>query len=149
MIQNQIKEKIKEAMKAKEEIKLSVLRGLLNAFTNELVAKGKKPSGELSDNEAIAVIKRQAKQRKDSIEQFRNGKREDLAEKEEKELAILYKYLPEEMNREEIEKIAKAKKRELQIEDKSKIGILMGAVMKEIGTRADGAIVKEIVTQLF
>lgn len=149
MIQNQIKEKIKIAMKARDEIELSVLRGLLSAFINELVAHRRKPSEELSDDDAMAVIKKQAKQRKDSIEQFRNGKRDDLAEKEEKELAILSKYLPEEMNREEIEKIVLAKKEELGINDKSKIGILMGAVMKEIGTKADGAVVKEIVFQLF
>lgn len=149
MIQNQIKEKIKTAMKARDEIELSVFRGLLAAFTNELVAMKRKPNEELSDNDAVVVIKKQAKQRKDSIEQFRNGKREDLAEKEEKELAILSKYLPKEMNREEIKKIAKIKKEELGINDKLKIGILIGSVMKEIGTKADGAIVKNIVESLF
>ena len=149
MLQTQIREKIKEAMKTKNEIELSVLRGLLSAFTNELVAKNKKPSDELSDEEALVVIKRQAKQRKDSIEQFKTGGRNDLVEKETKELEILSQYLPEEMSREEIEKIAKAKKEESGIEDKSKMGILMGAIMKETGGKADGAVVKEIVEGLF
>lgn len=149
MIQKQIKEKIKEAMKARNVLELSVLRGLSAAFTNELVANRKKPSDALSDEEALAVIKKQAKQRKDSIEQFRNGGREDLAEKETKELDILSKYMPEEMSREEIEKIANAKKEELRIADKSKIGILIGAIMKEIKGKADGRMVKEVVNKLF
>ena len=104
---------------------------------------------ELSDEEALSVIKKQAKQRKDSIEQFRNGGRNDLAEKEEKELVIISEYLPKEMSKEDIEKIAKSKKKELGINDKSKIGILMGALMKEFKGKADGAIVKEVADNLF
>ena len=149
MIHKQIKEKIKEALKARAEIQLSVFRGLLAAFINELVATKRKPNKELSDEEALSVIKKQAKQRKDSIEQFRNGGRNDLAEKEEKELVIISEYLPKEMSKEDIEKIAKSKKKELGINDKSKIGILMGALMKEFKGKADGAIVKEVADNLF
>ena len=137
------------AMKAKDAGRLMVLRGLLTAFTNEAVARGKKPDVELSDDEAILVIKRAGKQRADSIEQFKKGNRMDLAEVEEKELSVLKEYLPEEMKSEDIEKIARAKKDELGISDKSKMGILMGAVMKETGGRADGGVVKEIVSKLF
>ncbi|HJO89785.1 MAG: GatB/YqeY domain-containing protein [Candidatus Pacebacteria bacterium] len=149
MVQKEIKEKIKDAMKARDEIKLSVLRGLSAAFTNELVATKRKPDEELTDDEAIAVIKKQAKQRRESIEQFKSGGRNELAEKEEKELAILSEYLPEEMSRQEIEKIANIKKAELGVTDKSKMGILMGAVMKETKGKADGAVVKEVVDLLF
>ena len=149
MVQKEIKEKIKDAMKARDEIKLSVLRGLSAAFTKELVATKRKPDEELTDDEAIAVIKKQAKQRRESIEQFKSGGRNELAEKEEKELAILSEYLPEEMSRQEIEKIANIKKAELGVTDKSKMGILMGAVMKETKGKADGAVVKEVVDLLF
>ena len=149
MVQKEIKEKIKDAMKARDDIKLSVLRGLSAAFTNELVATKRKPDEELTDDEAIAVIKKQAKQRRESIEQFKSGGRNELAEKEEKELAILSEYLPEEMSRQEIEKIANIKKAELGVTDKSKMGILMGAVMKETKGKADGAVVKEVVDLLF
>ena len=149
MIQKEIKEKIKEAMKARNEVELSVLRGLSAAFTNELVANKRKPDEELSDDEALSVIKKQAKQRKDSIEQFKKGGREDLVQKEQEELEVLLVYLPEEMSHEEIEKIARTKKEELGVEDKSKMGILMGAIMKETGGKADGAVVKEIVEGLF
>ena len=135
-------------MRAKDAGRLMVLRGLLTAFTNEAVTRGKKPDVELSDDEAILVIKKASKQRVDSILQFKKGNRMDLAEVEEKELSVLKEYLPEEMKSEDIEKIARAKKDELGISDKSKMGILMGAVMKETGGRADGGVVKKIVESI-
>ncbi|MBT4894479.1 GatB/YqeY domain-containing protein [bacterium] len=149
MLHTDIKEKIKEAMKARNEVELSVLRGLSTAFTNELVANKKMPSDVLSDDEVLAVIKKQAKQRKDSIEQFKAGGRDELAESEQKELEILAAYLPEEMSKDEVEKIAKAKKEEMGVTDKSKMGILMGAIMKETKGKADGSVVKEVVEKLF
>ncbi|MBL7045270.1 MAG: GatB/YqeY domain-containing protein [Parcubacteria group bacterium] len=149
MLHTQIKEKIKEAMKARNEVELSVLRGLSTALTNELVASKRMPSDELTDDEVLSVIKKQAKQRKDSIEQFKVGGRNELAESEQKELEILAQYLPEDMGRDEVEKIAKAKKEELGVEDKSKMGILMGAIMKETKGKADGSVVKEVVEKLF
>ena len=149
MLHTDIKEKIKEAMKARNEVELSVLRGLSTAFTNELVANKKMPSDVLSDDEVLAVIKKQAKQRKDSIEQFKAGGRDELAEREQKELEILAAYLPEEMSKDEVEKIAKAKKEEMGVTDKSKMGILMGAIMKETKGKADGSVVKEVVEKLF
>ncbi len=149
MLQQQIKEQLKKSMKAHNTIKTTVLKSLLSGFTNELVAQKRKPSEEISDDDAMVVIKRAVKQRKDSIEQFRNGNREDLVEAEEQELAILEEYLPEMMSKEEILKIAEAKKQEMAIEDKSKIGMLMGALMKELGGKADGGDVKEVVDSLF
>jgi len=148
MIHTQLREEMIKAMKAKEALRLSVIRGLLSSFTNEAVAKGKKPDADLADDEAMAVIKRAAKQRKDSIEQFEKGGRADLAEKEKSELKILEEYLPAQMSREDIEKIAKMKIEELGVSDKSGIGKLTGAVMKEIGGRADGTVVKEIIEKL-
>lgn len=147
MLHQQIKDEIKEAMKAKEAVKLSVVRGLVTAFTNELVAKGKKPDEMLTDEEALAVIKRASKQRQDSINQFREGGREDLVASEEAELKIIAAYLPAQMSREEIEKIAKAKITELNA-DKSKLGVLVGAVMKETKGTADGNLVKEVLESL-
>jgi hypothetical protein len=148
-LQQQIKEEMRESMKAREETKTMVLKGLLSAFTNELVAQRKKPSEELPDADALNVIKKALKQRKDSIEQFEKGGREDLASKEKAELEILNTYLPEMMNREEIEKIARAKKEELGIDDKAKMGILIGALMKDLKDKADGGDVKEVVEGLF
>lgn len=148
-IENNIKEALKEAMKNKDEIKLSVMRNIKAAFTNELVAKGMTPQSEVPDDLAMGVIKRLAKQRKDSIEQFRNGGREDLASQEESELAVLETLLPKMMSQDEIRPIAENKKAELGIEDASKLGILVGAVMKELAGQADGADVKSVVESLF
>lgn len=148
-LHEQIKNEVQEAMKAKETVKLEVLRGIIAAFINELVSKKRKPDEILEDDEGLQVIGRLAKQRKDSIEQFKKGNREDLVQAEEAELKILETYLPEMMNKEEIEKIAKAKKEELGISDKSKAGILMGALMKELKGKADGGDVKEVADSLF
>lgn len=148
-IHEDIRTQMTEAMKAKDSVRLEVLRGLLAAFSNESVTLGRTPKDPLSDDEAMAVIKRAVKQRKDSIEQFRNGGREDLVESEEKELAVLTPLLPETMSIDEIKKIAETKKTELGVEDKSKLGILIGAVMKETKGKADGADVKTAVEGLF
>jgi hypothetical protein len=136
------------AMKAREQVKVDTLRGAMTSFTNELVAKGRKPTDELTDDEAVVVIKRLAKQRKDSMEQFTNGGRPELAEKEAAELKILEVYLPESASIEDIEKVAIAKKAELGITDASGTGKLMGAIIKEFAGTADGADVKAVVTKL-
>lgn len=148
MLSDKIREELNVAMKARDTLRVSVLRGLIAAFTNELVAKGIRPQETISDDDALAVIKRGVKQRKDSIEQFRSGKREDLAQKEEAEMKILEGYLPAQMPREQIETVAKQLKEKLGIMDKSKMGVFMGAVMKELKGQADSAVVKEVVESL-
>lgn len=148
MITAQIKADMTAAMKAREQLKLDTLRGALSAFTNELVAKGRKPTEELTDDEALTVLKRLGKQRKDSIDQFTKGNRPELAAKEAEELKIIEVYLPQMVSREEIEKVARAKMAEMQV-DKAGMGKLMGAVLKDFAGRADGADVKDVVTSLF
>jgi uncharacterized protein YqeY len=137
-----IKASLKDAMKAKEAVRLRVIRSLLTAFMNELVATKRTPQDELTDDEVMAVIKRAAKQRKESISQYEAAGRQDLADPEKEELAIIEEYLPALMSREDIAKVVAAKKAELGIDDKSKMGMLVGAVMKELGGQADGADVK-------
>lgn len=148
MLVAQIKNDMKEAMKAKDDLRVQTLRGAIAAFTNELVAKGKKPTDEVDDAMALSVLKRLAKQRKDSIEQFTKGNRPELAEKESKECAIIEGYLPQQASREEILKVAEAKKAELNVDANGK-GKLMGIVMKELGGNADGGLVKDVVESLF
>ncbi len=148
MLHQQIKDKIKEAMLAKDGTLLETLRSMVAGFVNELVSKNRKPNELLSDEDVLVVINRLAKQRKDSIEQFKKGNREDLVKIEEAQLKILEAYLPKMMEREEIEKIARAKKEELNA-DVSKKGMLMSALMKEMKGKADGGLVKEVVDSLF
>lgn len=140
---------LKEALKAKDATKLRTVRSLLTAFTNELVATNRTPQAELSDEEVLAVIKRAAKQRKESITQFEAAGRTDLSEPEKEELAILESYLPTLMSPEQIKPIVEAKMTELGITDKSKMGMLVGAVMKELAGQADGAEVKAVVEGMF
>src|SRR3989344_1345078 len=117
-------------MLAKETVRLTVTRGLLAAFVNELVAKRRKPTEELKDDEALAAIKRAVKQHKDSIEQFAQGGRQDLV-KDKK-----------------IRKISETLKTKLGFSDKAKIGVFVGAVMKECKGLADGAFVKKVAEEL-
>ncbi|OGI76496.1 hypothetical protein A3C67_00115 [Candidatus Nomurabacteria bacterium RIFCSPHIGHO2_02_FULL_42_19] len=149
MLHEQIKNKIKDAMLAKNTVLLETLRAMVAGFTNELVAKGRKPNEMLTDEEALSVITRLSKQRKDSIEQFKKGNRDDLVKVEEAQLAILETYLPKLMDKSEVEKIARAKKEELSINDATKKGMLMSALMKDLKGKADGNVVKEAVDSLF
>lgn len=144
-----IKAELKESMKAKDAIRLRTVRSMLTAFTNELVNTDRTPQDWLSDEETLAVIKRLAKQRKESITQFEANSRPELAVPEKEELVVLEQYLPQMMSPEEIRPVAEAKKAELGIEDKSKMGMLVGAVMKELAGKADGGDVKTVVESLF
>ncbi len=147
-LNQKIKDEVKEAMLARDTVRLNTLRGLLAAFTNEVVAKKRKPSEELTDDEAMDVIRRSVKQRKDSIEQFTAGGRMDLVKSEQAELDILATYLPQMMSRDEIKKVVMAKKTELGVSDKTGAGKLMGVVMKELKGKADGEDVKAVMEQL-
>jgi len=136
------------AMKARDQLRLDTLRGCLAAFTNELIAKGRKPTEELTDVEALIVLKRLAKQRKDSVEQYQKGGRAELAAKESSELKIIKEFLPQMARREEIEKVVKSKMADVGALDAAGAGKLTGTVMKEMAGRADGQMVKEIVAAL-
>lgn len=149
MLHEQIKNNIKEAMLSRNLVLLETLRSMVAGFTNELVSKNRKPNEMLTDEEALAVISRLAKQRKDSIEQFKKGNRDDLVKIEEAQLAILETYLPKLMDKSEIQKIAKAKKEEMSITDGTKKGMLMQTLMRDLKGKADGSAVKEIVDSLF
>ena len=148
MLIDTIKNDMKEAMKAKDDLKVQTLRGAIAAGTNELVAKGMKPTDPIDDAMMLAILKRLGKQRKDSIEQFTKGGRPEMAEKEAKELAIIEGYLPQMASREDILKVAEAKKAEMNVDAAGK-GKLMGTVIKELGGNADGALVKEVIDSLF
>lgn len=145
-IHETIKNQIKDAMRAKEALRLEVLRGLQSLFNNELIAKG---SSDLliGDDAAIALIKKSVKQRKDSIEQFEKGGRSDLAQKEKDELVILEVYLPETMSRDEIRKIVEAKIAATGAIDKTKSGQFVGMMIKELKGKADGADIKAAVDE--
>ena len=139
----------KEAMKAKDAAKLRTVRSIMTAVTNELVATGQTPQSELDDAGVLTVIKRLAKQRKESIIQYDAAGRADLSEPEKEELVVLEAYLPTLMSQDAIRPLAEAKKAELGIEDKSKMGMLVGSLMRDLAGQADGGDVKAVVESLF
>lgn len=147
-IQETVKAKIKEAMIAKDSVALMALRGIASGFTNELVNKGIPPQEPISDEDAMTVLKREQKKRKDSIEQFMAGGREDLAESEKAELIIIGQFLPKMMSEEEIEVVVKAKITEAGTVDKTALGKFTGMIIKELAGKADGADVKKVVERL-
>ena len=148
-LKEKIKEELKDAMREKNEVAKNTLKGILAEFINELVTIGKTPQDELDEEYQIKVLKRLEKQRKDSIQKYLYGGRDDLAENEKVELKIIESFLPEKMSEDEILKIAERKKEELGITDSKKIGILIGAVMKETSGNADGGDVKKVIESLF
>jgi len=148
MLVHDIKTQMIAAMKDKDQLRVETLRGCMAAFTNELVAKGRKPTEELTDDEAVGVLKRLGKQRADAVELYTKGNRPELAEKEASEKKIIEEFLPQMASREEIEKIARAKMDGIDKSDKAAAGKLIGAVMREMAGKADGGDVKAVVTAL-
>ena len=149
MLQKQIKDSIKEAMLARDSVKLITLRGLANSMTNELAAQKRPLTDEMTDEEVVKLLQRLAKQRRDAIEQFEKGGRPELVASETAELKIIEAYLPKMMSKDEIRKIAEAKKAELGITDKTEVGKFMAVLMKEFKGKANGGDVKEVAESLF
>lgn len=141
MIADTITQKIGEAMKARDEIRLSTLRLLSSALNYELIAKQHK----LSEEEELAVVRKEAKKRKDAIEAYEKAGADDRVQKEKAELEILEELLPQQMSDEEIEKIVAETVAEIKPSSMADFGKMMGAVMPKIQGRADGARVTEVV----
>lgn len=146
-IHHTIKDGIKDAMIKKDEVRLTTLRSVQAAFTNEMIAK-KIQGNEIPDENALDVIRRLVKQRKDSIEQYTKGERMDLVKNEEAELKILEVFLPQMMSKEDVKKVVEAKIAAGGPVEKAKIGQFMGMIMKDLKGKADGAVVKEVIEEL-
>jgi uncharacterized protein YqeY len=142
MLEERILKEYQEAMKARDALKSSVLSLLRAEFMNVALAKKK---NKLDDAEIAAVIKKQIKQRQDSIEQFTKGNRPELAQKEAKELEILKTYLPPEMSEEEIKKIIDAAVTACGAAGMKDMGKVMKEVNAQIAGKADGKLVSDLV----
>jgi len=128
---------LKEAMRAKDATRLGVLRMLKSALKYAAIAKSG-AEAELNDAEAAQVIRKQAKQRQDSIESFEKGGRAELAEKEREELSILNAYLPQQMNADELEKVVRETIVEVGATSKAQMGAVMKALQAKVAGRVDG-----------
>jgi uncharacterized protein len=139
---------LKEAMRARDATKLGVLRMLKSALKYAAIAKSD-AEAELSDTEASQVIRKQVKQRQDSIESFEKGGRAELAEKEKHELAILNGYLPQAMSLEEISKVVRETIAEAGATSRAQMGAVMKALQAKVAGRVDGkALSAEVQRQL-
>lgn len=134
------------AYKAHETVRLGVLRMLKTAMTNRLVEL-KKPGGQLDDNEILALILKQAKQRKDSIEQYAAANRQDLASKETAELAILETYLPKQLDAAELDAAIAAAITDAGAKGPQDMGKVMGVIMTKYKGRVDGKQVSALIKQ--
>ncbi len=144
MLQEKIRNDLNQALLAKDELLVSTLRLLLAEIRNRWIQK----QSEIKDEDILGVIRKQIKQRKDSIEAYQKGGRNDLADKEAKEMAILGKYLPQEMPVDDLEKIVKETVAEVGVSGPQDFGKVMGTVVKKVQGRADGSLVAETVKKL-
>lgn len=140
-LRDQISADIKDAMRAKEMAKLNALRMVQSAFKNREIELRPEP---MNEDEHITVIKKLVKQRKESIEQYQAAKRQDLVDAESAELALLEKYLPAQLSREQIEKVVT----EVIAATKASTIKDMGTVMKEVQVRTSGAADNKIVSEV-
>lgn len=146
-IREQILADIKEAMKAKEVERRDVLRSVDSMIKNEEIATGKRDEG-LGDDDIIILVKRAIKQRRDSAQQFKKGNRNDLAQKEEREIDFIEKYLPTQMSEDEVRVIIQKIVDEVGATGRGDMGKVMGGAMSAVGDTADGAVVRKIVEDI-
>jgi len=143
-LKERLKEDMKAALKAKDKEKLSVIRMLQALIKNAEIDK----RGELTDEEIVSLLMKYAKQRRESIELYEKGGRQDLVEKERMELQIVESYLPKQMSEEEIRELVKKVIEEVGATSPKDMGKVMQAVMPKVKGRADGSVVNKIVREL-
>lgn len=138
--EGQVREDVKEAMRASQKERLGVLRMLLAALKNEEIARGR----DLTDEDCLGVVSKAVKQRKDSVAQYRSGGREDLAAKEEAEIAVLQRYLPAQLTAADV----RAMVREMVAAGADNLGAVMKQLSPRIKGRFDGAEANRIVREV-
>lgn len=135
---------MKQAMKDKDKLKLSVIRMVKSSVKNEEINQGK----ELTDDQVLTLLNRELKQRRDSLQEFENAGREDLAEQTRAEIEVLLPYLPTQLTEEEIRQIVQESIEQVGATSKKDLGKVMGAIMPKVKGKADGTLVNKIVQEL-
>lgn len=143
-MKSKIQSDLRQALKDKKEIKVSVLRLLLAEVKNQEIAKQE----ELKEDEFVGLVQKEIKKRKEAIEAYQKGKRDDLVAKEKKELIILNKYLPQQLSSAELEEIIQTVIKETDASGLSDFGKVMGGVMVKVKGKADGKAVNEAVRKV-
>ncbi|MEV3421269.1 GatB/YqeY domain-containing protein [Paenibacillus larvae] len=142
-LSERLNEDMKQAMKSQDKFKLSVIRMVKASIKNFEIDQHK----TLDDNEVLDVLSREIKQRKDSLQEFKQAGRDDLVQKLEAEIAILMEYMPQQLSEEEIKVIVQQTIQEVGATSKADMGKVMGALMPKVKGRADGKLVNQLVQQ--
>lgn len=140
-MKEKIQSDLNQALKDRKEAEVSTLRLLLSEIHNQEIAK----QAELTEEDIIKVVQKEVKRRREAIEAYQKGKRDDLVAKEKQELEILNKYLPQQMSSQELETIIQSVIKETGASGMSDFGKAMGAIMAKVRGRADGKAVSESV----
>ena len=146
MLKQQLREELKQSMLARDAARTSTLRMLISALGYYEIQKGG-ANYEATDEDVLSVIQKEAKQHKDSIQQFKDAGRDELVAKEEAELKILEAYLPEQMGEEEIRKLVIEAVAQTGASSPSDMGKVMGALMPKTKGKADGGLVSKVVRE--
>ena len=141
-LREQLMADMKEAMKARDEVKLSTVRMIQSAIKYKETEDRSKP---VDDQVVVGLLKTMVKQRKDSIDQFTKGGRQDLADKETAELAVIESYMPKQLSREEMEKMVDSAIQSSGAKSAKDMGLVMKAVLAQAAGRADGKVVQELI----
>lgn len=143
-ILDQLNQDMKQAMKDKEALKLSVIRMLKAALKNEEIHQGR----TLTEDDELAILTRELKQRQDSLHEFEKAGRSDLAEKNRLEIEVVKSYLPEELSEDELREMIREAISQVSATSKKDMGKVMSILMPKVKGRADGKLVNQMVSEL-
>lgn len=143
-ILDQLNQDMKQAMKDKEALKLSVIRMLKAALKNEEIHQGR----TLTEDDELAILTRELKQRQDSLHEFEKAGRSDLAEKTRLEIEVVKSYLPEELSEDELREMIREAISQVSATSKKDMGKVMSILMPKVKGRADGKLVNQMVSEL-
>lgn len=147
-VKDRLAEDLKTAMRTKDEVRLRTIRSLRAALMEKEIELRKGGEGSLSQEQELAVLQKQAKQRRDSIEQYESAGREDLSAKEQEELQVIEEYLPRQLSDEEVRQTVRDVIDETGAESRADMGKVMGAAMQRLRGRAEGRKVQQIAQEL-
>lgn len=147
-LKDRIAADLKDAMRAQDDVRRRTLRSLRSALMEEEISHRKGGEGTLTEQQELSVLRKQAKQRRESLEQFENAGREDLAQKERDELAVIEEYLPQPLSEGELRDTVQSIIDEVGAESMADMGAVMGRAMGALRGRADGNRVREVVESL-
>lgn len=148
MLKDTLAEDLKSAMRAKDEVRLRTIRSLRAALMEKEIELRKGGEGSLTDEQELAVVQKQAKQRRDAIEQYEDAGRDDLRDKEQDELEVIEEYLPRQLSDDEIREVVQDVIESTGAQSQADMGRVMGASMQKLRGRAEGRKVQQIAQEL-